>query len=84
MHIYAINQNKIKFSCMKIHIDIRHDISPTIALECVRQVIAQGKVSNNGKSYCYATTFNTSEGEIWVSTRQYRKSDCFLVYKNVK
>ena len=67
---------------MKIHLDIRHGISPTIALECVRQVIAQGKVSNGDKSYCYATTFDTNEGEVWVATRQYRKSDCFLIYKN--
>lgn len=67
---------------MKIHLDIRHDISPTIALECVRQVIAQGKISANGQSYSYATTFDTNEGEIWVATRLYRKSDCFLIYKN--
>ena len=67
---------------MKIHLDIRHDISPTIALECVRQVIAQGKISNNGKSYSYATTFSTSEVEVWVATRPYRKSNCFLIYKN--
>lgn len=67
---------------MKIHIDIRHDISPTIALECVKQVIKMGKVSGNGKSYFYATTFDTNEGEIWVAPRPYRKSDCFLVYKN--
>lgn len=67
---------------MRIHIDIRHDISPTIALECVKQVIKQGKISASGKSYCYATTFGTSEGEIWVVIRPYRKSDCFLVYKN--
>lgn len=66
---------------MKIHLDIMHDISPTIALECVKQVIARGKISNNGKSYCYATIFNTSDGEVWVTTRQYRKSDCFLIYK---
>lgn len=67
---------------MKIHIDIRNNISPTIALECVRQVIAQGKISADGKSYCYATTFDTDEGEVWVAIRPYRKSDCFLVYKN--
>ena len=69
---------------MRIHIDIRHDISPTIALECVRQVIAQGKLSANGKSYCYATTFDTNEGEVWVATRPYRNSNCFLVYKNLE
>ena len=69
---------------MKIHIDIRHGISPTIALACVREVIAKGRVSNGGKMYCYATTFDTSEGEVWVQTREYRKSDCFLVHKNIK
>lgn len=67
---------------MKIHLDIRNDISPEIALECVKQVIAQGKISNNGKMYCYATTFSTNEGEIWIATRPYRKSDCFVIYKN--
>ena len=67
---------------MKIHLDIRDNISPTIALECVRQVIAQGKISNNGKSYCYAAIFDTDEGKIWVVTRPYRKSSCFLIYKN--
>ena len=68
---------------MKIHIDIRHNISPIIALECVRLVIAQGKISADGKSYCYATTFDTDEGEVWVAIRPYRKSDCFLIYKNI-
>lgn len=67
---------------MKIHLDIRNDISPKIALECVKQVIAQGKISNNGKMYCYATAFSTNEGEIWVATRPYRKSDCFVIFKN--
>ena len=66
---------------MKIHLDIRDDISPTIALECVREVVADGRVSNNGKMYCYATQFDTSTGRIWVITRRYRKSDCFLIKK---
>ena len=68
---------------MKIHLDIRNDISPTLALECVRLVMAQGKVSADETSYCYATTFDTSEGEVWVAVRPYRKSKCFLIYKNV-
>ena len=66
---------------MKIHIDVRDDIPPTIALNCVSKVVAGGKVSNNGKSYCYATSFDTSVGEVWVTTTQYRKSDCFVVRK---
>ena len=66
---------------MKIHIDIRDDIPPAIALYYVCKVVAQGRISNNNKSYCYGTLFKTSVGNIFVSTRQYRKSDCFVVYK---
>ena len=66
---------------MKIHIDVRDDIPPTIALNCVSKVVTGGKVSNNGTSYCYATSFDTSVGEVWVTTTQYRKSDCFVVRK---
>ena len=46
-------------------------------------MIAQGKISNGGESYCYVIAFDTNEGEVWVATRPYRKSDCFLVYKNI-
>ena len=68
---------------MKIHLDIRNNISPTLALECVKQAIGRGKISADGKSYCYATTlFDTNEGEVLVAARPYRKSDCFLIYKN--
>ena len=66
---------------MKIHLDIHDDIPPTVALNCVSKVVAEGRISNNGKSYCYATCFDTSAGEVWVTTRQYRKSDCFLITK---
>lgn len=67
---------------MRIYIDIEHDIPPTLALECVRWVIARGKVSNKGKSYCYATAFDTYIGKVWVSSTPYRKNNCFKVYKN--
>lgn len=68
----------------KIHIEIRDDISPSIAVECVNQVIIEGKVSHDTKGkayYCWATRFATSEGNLVVSVRPYRKSDCFVVYK---
>ena len=66
-------------------IDIRDDIPPVLALECVKQVVAEGKVStgeNGKKYYCWATSFQTNVGKIMVVTRQYRKDDCFVVYKN--
>lgn len=63
-------------------IDIRDGIPPEIALECVKQVVKEGKVSHDTKGkayYCWATTFTTDVGEVLVITRQYRKGDCFLV-----
>jgi len=67
---------------MKIHLNIRDNISPTLALECVKQAIGRGKIPADCKSYCCAVVFDTDEGKIWVATRPYRKSDCFLIYKN--
>lgn len=67
---------------MKIHIDIRDDIPPNIALRCVTRVVEEGRVSAKGTMYPYATSFDTCLGEIQVSARPYHKSDCFLVYKN--
>lgn len=66
-------------------IDIRDNIPPVIALELVKQVVSEGKISDgeHGKKYyCWATLFHTNIGDIMVATRQYRKSDCFIVYKH--
>jgi hypothetical protein len=63
---------------MRIHIDIRNDIDPALALTKVKQVIEQGKLSNDGKNYCWITEWSD---DIVVYTRDNRKSDCFVVYK---
>lgn len=59
-------------------IKIEDGIDDLTAIRLVKQVIEQGKISNNGNSYCYLTLF----GDISVEARQYRKSPCFIVYKN--
>ena len=69
----------------KIHIEIRDDIKPSIAVQCVKQVIDMGMISHDskgGEHYCWATRFAATEGNIIVSVRPYRKSDCFVVYKD--
>lgn len=68
----------------KVNIDIRDNIKPELALRLVARVIAGGKISKgeNGKMYyCWGTVFDTPDGETMVSTRQYRKTDCFVVHK---
>lgn len=65
-------------------IDIRDNISEEIALELVLDVVKRGRVSQgeNGKMYyCWVTIFNVNGIEYAVSVRQYRKTDCFVVYK---
>lgn len=58
-------------------IRIEDNIDDLTAINLVKQVIEQGKISNNGNSYCYLTIFD----DIAVETRRYRKSPCFRVYK---
>ena len=59
-------------------IKIEDNIDDLTAINLVKQVVEQGKISNNGNSYCYLTIFD----DIAVETRQYRKAPCFRVYKN--
>ena len=59
-------------------IKIEDGIDDLTAITLVKQVIERGIISGNGNSYCYLTLF----GDIFVETRQYRKSPCFRVYKN--
>lgn len=72
---------------IKINIDIQDAIEPGLALLLVARVIDAGKISKgeNGKMYyCWATTFDAPDGELTVWTRQYRKTDCFVVMKSGK
>lgn len=67
---------------MRIEIDIRDGIAPEIALECVANVVGMGRISNEGKNYCFVTTFRHGEEKIVVFTRDNRKNDCFIVKKD--
>ena len=58
-------------------IKIEDNIPDLVAISLVKAVIEQGKISNNGTSYCYLTVL----GNICVETQQYRKTPCFRVYK---
>ena len=66
---------------MRIEIQIEDDVSPTVALKCLQDVIKEGRISYNGKLYCFVSIIPTKEGKVLVQTRQYRKNDCFLITK---
>ena len=69
--------NILKERRNEMTIKIEDNISDLVAISLVKEVIEQGKISNNGTSYCYLTVF----GNICVETQQYRKTPCFRVYK---
>ena len=69
---------------MKLIIDIQDGVSPHVAFQCVEHVINGGRISGRGKSYCYASSFITSEGGVWVYCHDNKKSDMFIVEKSLK
>ena len=66
----------------RIIVEIRNNIDHEVALRCVASVVSHGKSSYGDEKphYCWATTFDTSCGCVTVATRNYRKSNCFVVY----
>lgn len=65
----------------KIIIEIENNVPQDVAIQCVSRVIADGRISNDGKNYCYATDFTTKIGEVCVYVRPNSKNDSFIVKK---
>ena len=63
----------------KIHITIHDDIKPEIALLRIATVVSEGRISKDNTKYCWLTVFSD---DIAVAVNDYRKSDCFVVYKD--
>ena len=64
-------------------IEIRKNIPDEIAIELVRMVIQQGRISE-GKDrmyYCWVTKITYQDEEYTVYVRDNRKTDCFVVTK---
>ena len=59
----------------KIIIHNNSSTSDHVALLCVLQVINDGRISNEGKQYCYATIFKNPR--VAVATRLNKSSDVF-------
>ena len=65
----------------KIIVDNSSDLGDNVAMQLVKQVIELGRVSDDGKQYCYVTTFNVGSDTVYaVATHLNKKSDKFFVY----
>jgi hypothetical protein len=63
----------------KMIIENRSSISDSLALECARAVISAGRISNNGKQYCYLSTMDVDDNRVAVATDLNKASDRFIV-----
>lgn len=65
----------------RIIINNRSSASDINAIEMVQKVIEGGRISNDGKQYCYLTVFNSADGkDSYKVTFDLRKSsDSFTV-----
>lgn len=63
----------------KLIIDNQSDVTDILALEMVKHVLHEGRISGTGDKaqYCYATTFQ--QGEVCIYATLNKKSDKFLV-----
>ena len=63
----------------EIRIKYDDEISDELALRLVRSVINQGKISNEGKNYCFATVFIVNGTEYTVVANDKTKSIMFYI-----
>ena len=63
----------------EIRIKYDDDISDELASQLIWSVIHQGKISNDGKSYCFATVFNVNGTEFQVVANDKSKSIMFYI-----
>ena len=65
----------------EIRIKYDDEISDELASRLVLSVVHEGKISNEGKSYCYATVFKVNGTEYKVVANDKTKSTMFYVTK---
>lgn len=63
----------------KLIIDNRTELSDLEAMELVKAVVKEGRISNNGKQYCYGTTVQIDESLYGIWTDLNAKSDRFVI-----
>ena len=63
----------------KLIIDNRTKLTDLEAVNLVSRVIAHGRISNDGKQYCYGTRITIEDKEYMIWTDLNKKSDRFVI-----
>lgn len=64
----------------KLIIDNRSGHKDEDALRLCIQVIKEGRISDEGKSYCHLTTFAAKDNDVSVFAKRNKRSDKLTVY----
>ena len=64
----------------KLIIKNNSSLSDRDAMRVVGKVIEEGRVSDNGKSYCYLSIYNLKPNKIAVSARVNKNSDTLILW----
>jgi|JI9StandDraft_2_1071091.scaffolds.fasta_scaffold280198_2 hypothetical protein len=67
----------------KLIIRNESDLEIVDVLSVIKRIISNGRISNDGKQYCYLTSFSVGGKEYHAVSDLNEKSDRFTVY-NVK
>ena len=65
----------------RIIVNNKSDLSDADAMQQVRMVMLEGRISNDEKQYCYLTSFKRDGSEYHIVTDLRKKSDSFILYK---
>lgn len=63
----------------KLIIDNRTELTDLEALTLVSRVVNQGRISNDGKQYCYGTGITLDGNQYLIWTDLNKKSDRFVI-----
>lgn len=66
----------------KIIIENRTEFKIETILPFIESVLKMGRISDNGKQYCYLSRFEEARGAIMVATDRNKQSDRFVVYRD--
>lgn len=65
----------------KLIINNQSDLDDLEALKLIKLVVSEGRISNNGKQYCYATIVKVGGVEYAVFTDLNKMSDRFTIVR---
>lgn len=68
----------------KLILDNKTDLPMIVFLKIAMEVIQRGRISNDGKEYCYLTSFDINNEEYHVVSDLNKRSDKLTLYKVLK